>query len=77
MNLFRSEKHVKNWSGFKEGTDAGILTLKDLMAFFSTQLHTEKLSRHYVSSIANYKEQFMAKIKLLRGDQPFWSTSSK
>jgi hypothetical protein len=34
MNLFRSEDHVKNWSGFKSGAEEGIVDLSVLMKLF-------------------------------------------
>jgi hypothetical protein len=73
MNLFRSEEHVRRWSGFQDGTDEGILSLGDLMTIFSTPLHTEKLSKYYVSSISEYKPLFIDKIKKIKGRSPFWA----
>ena len=35
MNLFRSEGHARNWSGFKTGTEAGLMPLGKLMTIFS------------------------------------------
>ncbi len=72
MNLFRSEEHLRHWSGFQDGTDEGILTINDLLKIFSTPLHTEKLNKHYVSSISEYRPLFMKKIIKIKGDSQFW-----
>lgn len=72
MNLFRSEEHVKNWSGFQKGTADGILTLNELMAIFSTPRHTEKMSKNYVSSMAGYKKLFIEKVDEIKGNSSIW-----
>ena len=73
MNLFRSEEHVRNWSDFKEGTDEGILSLEDIVAIFSTPRHTKKMSRHYVSSMQEYKAAFIERIMQVKTDSKFWT----
>jgi len=67
---------VRNWSGFQDGTDEGILSLNDLMTIFSTPLHTDKLSKNYVSSISVYKSFFLEKIKEIKGNSLFWAPIS-
>ncbi len=73
MNLFRSEEHVRNWSGFNQDTNEGILSLEDIVAIFSTPRHTEKLSKHYVSSMQEYKTLFIERIKQVKADSAFWA----
>jgi hypothetical protein len=38
MNLFRSEEHLRNWSGFKSGTEEGIVEMSALHKLFSGNL---------------------------------------
>ena len=68
MNLFRSEEHVKNWSGFKKGTEEAILPLEGLMAIFKTPRHSAKFSGHYVSSAPEYAQPFFETIKQVTGN---------
>ncbi len=49
MNLFRSEEHVRNWSGFKSGTEEGIVELSVLAKLFSVYIFTRRLDPDYVS----------------------------
>ena len=43
MNLFRSEEHVRNWSGFKADTEEGINQLSDVIGLFSLNFFTRRL----------------------------------
>ena len=72
MNLFRSEEHVRNWSGYKEGTDEAILSLADLMSIFETPRHSGKFTGHYVSSAPEYAPIFFEKLKEVTGNSSFW-----
>ena len=76
MNLFRSEEHVRNWSGFKEGTDDAILPLKDLMAIFETPHHRAKYSGDYVTSAPEYVQPFFERLKEVTGSASFWKPAS-
>ncbi len=55
MNLFRSEEHVRKWSGFKPGTDDGIVELPDLIKLFSVDTFTRRLDPDYVSHLREYR----------------------
>jgi hypothetical protein len=74
MNLFRSEAHLKRWSGYQPGTEAGILSLPEIMAIFSTPRHTAKMSEDYISKAAEYAPLFIEKIKQVKARVPFWAT---
>ena len=76
MNLFRSEGHVRNWSGFKEGTDEAVLSVADLMAIFQTPRHSAKFSGDYVSSAPKYAPLFFEKLKEVTGKAAFWNPST-
>ncbi len=74
MNLFRSEAHLKSWSGYQAGTEAGILSLSEIMAIFSTPRHSAKMSEDYISKAAQYAPLFVEKIKQVKAGMPFWAT---
>jgi len=69
MNLFRSEEHVRNWSGFKANTDEGINKLSDLVRLFSANFFTKRLDPDYASRMQNY---LMELIRTLKGMGSFW-----
>jgi len=73
MNLFRSEENARQWFGFRAGTEAGIMRLPDMMAIMSTPRHRERLNGHYVSAVPTYTAEFLAKVKAVTHDDPFWN----
>ncbi|MFC1883732.1 hypothetical protein ACFL2O_03080 [Thermodesulfobacteriota bacterium] len=54
MNLFRSEEHVRNWSGYKKGTKDGIVSLSDMARLFSGDFFKKRLESDYVSNMRGY-----------------------
>jgi hypothetical protein len=70
MNLFRSEEHVRNWSGFKANTDEGINKLSDVVGLFSVNFFTKRLEPDYVSRIPDY---LMELVGILKGMGDFWA----
>ena len=73
MNLFRSEEHVRNWSGFKSGTEEGIVELSALVKVFSGNLFTRRLDPDYVCKFQKYIGEFVAAIGEIGKVRPFWS----
>jgi hypothetical protein len=69
MNLFRSEEHVRNWRGYKPGTEEGINPLSAIADIFSGRLFKRRLDPDYVSHMKEYLAEF---IKALGGIGPFW-----
>ena len=69
MNLFRSEEHVRNWSGFKAATEEGMNKVSDIAALFSGNFFTRRLNTDYVSHMQEY---LMELIGVLKGMGPFW-----
>jgi len=69
MNLFRSEEHVRNWSGFKTDTEEGINPLSDVAGLFSGNFFTRRLDPDYVSRMQAY---LMELIGALKGLGSFW-----
>ncbi len=70
MNLFRSEEHARNWSGF--GNTSGLLTLQDYMTIFSSGVFRERTSDTYISNIGEFAQDTAAVIKQVTHDDPFW-----
>ena len=69
MNLFRSEEHIRNWSGFKANTEEGINKLSDVVGLFSIDFFTKRLDLDYASGMQEY---LMELIGLLKGMGSFW-----
>lgn len=72
MNLFRSKEHVKQWSEFKPGTEAGILTLADAMRVMSTPRHRERLKPDYASTIQASVPAFVQRLLEVSHNSPHW-----
>ena len=72
MNLFRSEEHVRKWSQFKPGTEAGNLTLADAMAIMSTPRHRDRLNGHYVSAAQKMAPQFLERLLDVTNSADYW-----
>ena len=69
MNLFRSEEHVRNWSGFKADSEEGIIQLSDMVSIFSGNLFTRRRDADYVSHM---KEYTLELIGALQDKGAFW-----
>jgi hypothetical protein len=65
MNLFRSEEHIRNWSGFKAGTDEGINKLSDIVGLFSGNLFRRRLDPDYASRMPDYLKEWIGVLKEL------------
>jgi hypothetical protein len=74
MNLFRSEEHVRNWSGFKPDTDEGIIPLGDLVKLFSGNYFRRRLDDDWVSLSREYAIE-LGKEFAKKG--PFWQLLRK
>jgi hypothetical protein len=73
MNLFRSEEHVRNWNGFKPGTEEGIVELPLLLKLFSLRLFTKRLDADYVSRFPEYAGEAIAAFSEVGKTKPFWT----
>ena len=69
MNLFRSEEHARNWSGFKADTEEVINPLSDVAGLFSSNFFTRRLDPDYVSRMPKYLNEL---IGALKGMGSFW-----
>lgn len=70
MNLFRSEEHARNWSGF--GNTSGLLSLEDFMTIFSSGIFRGRTSDAYMSNLADFRKDSGAAFKEVTNDDPFW-----
>ena len=73
MNLFRTEEHVRNWSGFKMGTEEGILELSVLHKIFSGSFFSRRLDPDYCSHRLEYRGPYRAALAEIGKTRPFWS----
>jgi hypothetical protein len=60
MNLFRSEEHVRNWTGFKPGTEEGIVPVPEMAKIFSGNFFRRRLDPDYVSHMREYMREVVA-----------------
>ncbi len=74
MNLFRSEEHVRNWTGFVPKTEQGIVPLQNIVKPFSGNMFKKRREPDYVSNSAEYVKEFLS---ALAQNGPFWSTAPK
>ena len=72
MNLFRSEAHARNWSGFDPNAAAGLQPLSTLMAMFSSEIKRRRGRPDYISTFRDFNPQYIAEVKQLTDDHPFW-----
>lgn len=72
MHLFRSKEHVQEWSEFKPGTEAGILTLAQAMRVMSTPRHRNRLRPDYVSTVQETVPAFVNRLLEVSDNSPHW-----
>jgi hypothetical protein len=72
MNLFRSEEHVRNWSGFVAGTEEGMIPLNDLVKLFSGNYFRRRLDGDWVSNSRQYAMEMIASFEEIGKTGPFW-----
>jgi len=72
MNLFRSEDHAKQWSGFKAGTEEGVVELSVLLQLFSVDTFAMRLNPDYISHMKEYRAARIAAWSEIMKKSPFW-----
>jgi hypothetical protein len=72
MTFFRSEEHLKNWSGFVAGSEEGIIPLNDLMKLFSVSMFRKRLDKNYVSKMRSYMLEFGQALYEIGKTGEFW-----
>jgi len=63
MNLFRSEEHVRKWTGFKPGTEEGIVPVPEMAKVFSGNFFRRRLDPDYVSHMREYMREVVAALQ--------------
>ena len=77
MNLFRSEEHARQWSGFRAEAAAGLLSLGNAMDIARSPNFRERPNGHYVSSAPAYRAAFLERLKAITRDDPFWDPTPR
>ncbi len=72
MNLFRSEEHLRSWTGFQAGTEEGILPLLDLVKLFSGPYFRRRMDPDWVSRSREYAREMVAAMVEIGKTGPFW-----
>ncbi len=73
MNLFRSEEHIRTWTGFDPAAAEGIMQLADVVTLFSGNFFQKRFSLDYVSRNGDYLGTFVAAIMEIAKTRPFWA----
>ena len=74
MNLFRSEEHVKNWSGYDPVSAEMIMPLADYALAFSGPLTRNRLEPDYLSRVPEYLPELLLTLQKLSGKGSFWQS---
>jgi hypothetical protein len=74
MNLFRSEEHVRNWTGYVAGTEQGNVPLQRIVNLFSGNFFRKRREPDYVSKSGAYVHDFLSALAEMG---PFWSPAPK
>ena len=72
MNLFRSEEHVRSWTGFEKGTEDGMIPLDHLVKLFSGNYFRRRMDPDWVSRSREYARQMVATFGEIGKTGPFW-----
>ncbi len=73
MHLFRSEEHVRQWSGYREDAREGLLSLEQVRSIFAARRFSERLSGTYVSQLPQYRREFLATLAEVTNHSSFWA----
>ena len=72
MNLFRSEEHVKNWSGYDPISEESIMPLADWVKVFSVSVVRTRLEPDYLSHAHDDMAGFFGALAKLGRSGSFW-----
>ncbi len=76
MNLFRSEEHVRRWSGYDPTAAAGTLPVKEWAYVFSVEFCRTKLDPDFFSRALRLRPGLFEALKALGKSGPFWDTAT-
>lgn len=72
MNLFRSEEHVRNWSGYDPAAREGTLSLRDWVHVFSVDNFRKRLEPDYFLKARDLRPGVFQALAHLGKVGPFW-----
>jgi hypothetical protein len=72
MLFFRSEEHLRNWEGYQEKHEGGIIALTDLMRLFSRPYFMNRTRPDYVSHMSEYMADMLATLDTLENAGAYW-----
>jgi hypothetical protein len=73
MNLFRSEEDARRWSLFDPGSEAGFISLPDLLVLFSTESRRHLLGGDYLERWASRRwPERRDALQQIAKTNPYW-----
>ncbi len=72
MHFFRSEEHLRNWAGFDEEKEGGIISLSDLVKLTSIDHFRRRFEPDYISHYLQIGE-VMKRLQEIGKKGPYWS----
>ena len=73
MNLFRSEEHARNWTGFSEEASGGLLTLAQIVEIFSAEQFRERGAADYLTRYPQLRPKFIETLGRVTQGSAFWA----
>jgi hypothetical protein len=71
MHFFRSEEDLRNWAGFDEEKEGGIISLSDLVKLTSIDHFRKRLEPDYISHYLGVGE-VMKRLQEIGKRDPYW-----
>ena len=72
MNFSQSEEHLRNWEGFQEKNNEGVIALNDLMHLFSGPYFLNRREPDYFSNMGKYISDFIDTLHNLEHAGAYW-----
>jgi len=77
MHFFRSEEHLRNWAGFNSEIEGGIISLSDLVQWFSVDFFRKRMDPDYFSRRQEYMGEFVSTLGKIGKVGSFWLPGSQ
>jgi hypothetical protein len=74
MNLFRSEEHARNWSGFDPANEEAIMPVRDWAFAFVTPATRSRLESDSVARLLDYRSGLLDNLATLGRSGERWRT---
>ncbi len=71
MHFFRSEEHLRNWAGFDEEKQGGIISLTDLVKLTSIDHFRKRMEPDYISHYLGVGD-VMKRLQEIGKRDPYW-----